>query len=299
MDKIEQKFVETQSRKPLIWLRYIDDIFFIWVHDEQELERFLKNLNNFTPNLSFTDQASKNCIPFLDLKVKLVDGKLETDLYMKSTDRHQYLHYLSSHPEHTKRSIVYSHTLRVNRLCSLEKDFSYHKLNMKELFIKTGCPESVIDKEMEKVPFSEQGQKSKKVEKGVLFVVTYHPLLSKLSSIIHRNLYLLYMNQEVKNVFTPGPIVSYRSARKISSYLVRAKLYPLERKVGSEKCGKSRCEVCLNIHETDTFASTITCASFKINHKLNCDDNCLIYLLKCKCCGKQYIGETTDEFRQV
>ena len=37
------------------------------------------------------------------------------------------------------------------------------------------------------------------------------------------------MNEEFKNVFTPGPIVSYRSARKISSYLVRAKLYPLER----------------------------------------------------------------------
>ena len=95
MDKIEQKFVETQSRKPLIWLRYIDDIFFIWVHDEQELERFLKDLNNFTPNLSFTDEAGKNCIPFLDLKVKLVDDKLKTDLYMKPTDRHQYLHYLS------------------------------------------------------------------------------------------------------------------------------------------------------------------------------------------------------------
>ena len=62
-------------------------------------------------------------------------------------------------------------------------------------------------------------------------------ILSKLSSIIRWNLYLLYMNQEVKNVFTPGPIVSYRSARKINSYLVRAKLYTLERKVGSEKCG--------------------------------------------------------------
>ena len=87
------------------------------------------------------------------------------------------------------------------------------------------------------------------------------------------------MNQEVKNVFTPGPIVSYRCARKISSYLVRAKLYPLERKVGSVKCGKSRCEVCLNIQETDTFTSTTTGESFKINHKLNCDNNCLIYLL--------------------
>ena len=38
-------------------------------------------------------------------------------------------------------------------------------------------------------------------------------------------------------------------------------------------------------------------ARHKINHKLTCDDNCLIYLLSCKCCGKQYVGETTDSFR--
>ena len=50
-------------------------------------------------------------MPFLDLNVKLAKGKLETDLHIKSTDRHQYLHYMSSHPEHTKRSIVYSQTL--------------------------------------------------------------------------------------------------------------------------------------------------------------------------------------------
>ena len=68
MDEVEQKFLETQSKNLLIWLRYIDDIFFIW---------------NFTPNLSFTHEASKNCIPVLDLKVKLIDAKLETDLYTK------------------------------------------------------------------------------------------------------------------------------------------------------------------------------------------------------------------------
>ena len=114
---------------------------------------------------------------------------------------------------------------------------------------------------------------------------------------MHRNLCPLYINQEVKNVFTPGPIMSYRIARKISSYLVRAELYPLERKVGSEKCGKSRCEICLYIQETDTFKSTTAGESFKINHQLNCDDNCLIYLLTCKCCGKQYVGETTNKIR--
>ena len=217
----------------------------------------------------FTNEATKNCILFLDLKVKLIDEKLGTDLYMKPTNYHQHLHYLFSHPKHTKRFIVYSQTLRVSKLCSLEKDFNYHKLNMKEWFIKRGYLEPVIEKDMKKVRFFNQGQKSKKVEKGVPFVVTYHPLLNKLSSIIHRNFYLLYMNQEVKNGFTPGPIVSYRSATKISSHLVRAKLYPLECKVGFEICGNSRCEVCLNIQETDIFTSITIGESSKINHKLN------------------------------
>ena len=53
----------------------------------------------------------------------------------------------------------------------------------------------------------------------------------------------------------------------------------------------------LKFQETDTFTSTTTDQSFKINHKLNYDDNCLIYVLTCKRCGKQYVEETTDEFR--
>ena len=71
----------------------------------------------------------------------------------------------------------------------------------------------------------------------------------------------------------------------------------MERKVGSEKCGKSRCEVCLSIQETDTITSTTTGESFKIKHKISCDNNCLICLLTRRCCGTQYVGETTDQFR--
>ena len=105
------------------------------------------------------------------------------------------------------------------------------------------------------------------------------------------------MNEETKKVFSAGPMVLFRSPRKISSYLVRAKLYPLDRVVGSTKCGKKRCEVCMNVSETNTFTSNVTGETYKINHKLTCDDNCLTYLLSCKCCGKQYVGKTTDSFR--
>ena len=104
------------------------------------------------------------------------------------------------------------------------------------------------------------------------------------------------MNEETKKVFSPRPMVSFRSPRKIGSYLVTAKLHPLDRVVGSTKCSKKRCEVCVNVSGTNTFTSNVTGKTYKINHKLNCDENCLIYFLFCKCCGKQYVRETTDSF---
>ena len=40
------------------------------------------------------------------------------------------------------------------------------------------------------------------------------------------------MNKERKHLFTPGRMASFKSSRKISNYLVRVKLYPVERLVG-------------------------------------------------------------------
>ena len=45
---------------------------------------------------------------FLDLKVSIKNSKIITDLYVKTNDFHQYLHYLSVHPNHTKQSVVFS-----------------------------------------------------------------------------------------------------------------------------------------------------------------------------------------------
>ena len=132
---------------------------------------------------------------------------------------------------------------------------------------------------MRKVKFCKEGIKKVKGVKGRPFVVTYHPQLKNLGRIINQNIYLLNMNEETKKVFLPRPMVSFRSPRKISSYLIRVKLYPSDRVVGSTRCGKKKCEVCMNVSETNTFTSNVTGKTYKINHKLNCDDNCLIYFL--------------------
>ena len=77
---------------------------------------------------------------------------------------------------------------------------------------------------------------------------------------------------------------------------MRAKLYTIERSIGSFKCTKNRCEVCENVNIADSFTSLVAQSTYKINHRLNCHDKCLIYLLTCKQCLKQYLGKLQTPF---
>ena len=123
--------------------------------------------------------------------MKLNEGKISTDFYFKSTERHQYLHFTSSHPNHTKRSIVYSQGLLVKRICSEKKDFLKHMREMKLWFLKRGYPENIVDQELGKVESSESSRRTNKKDKGVCLVTMYHPLLQIIGMIFHRHLDLL------------------------------------------------------------------------------------------------------------
>ena len=64
MDQIETKFLRTQSHQPMVCFRYIDNIFFIWTHGEEKLEKFMENFNAFNPKIEFTYESSKKVLPF-------------------------------------------------------------------------------------------------------------------------------------------------------------------------------------------------------------------------------------------
>ena len=119
--------------RSLIWFRYIDDTFFICTHGKEHLETFLQELNNFNPDLKFTFESNDKEIPFLGLKVKLNVGKTSTDLYIKSADRYQCLHFISSHPNHNKRATC-SQGLRMNKICLEKEDFLKHIREIKLWF---------------------------------------------------------------------------------------------------------------------------------------------------------------------
>ena len=81
MEEVETEFLKTQRLKPLIWLRFIDDIFFVWTHGEENLKNFMEDFNNFKPNLKFTFECDRNSINFLDLNVKLNNRELTASVY--------------------------------------------------------------------------------------------------------------------------------------------------------------------------------------------------------------------------
>ena len=226
----------------------------------------MNSLNEFDPCIKFTCESNKESIAFLDIKVSLRNGKVFTILHIKPTDRHLYLHYLSAHPYHTKKSVVFCQTKQISKLCSSEKNFEDHKEEIKLWFRKREHPENLIRCEMNKVKFSNLRPKSNDKNhnmKGIPLVVTYHPLLKSLSGIIDKNLSILYMDKKVKKLFTPRPMVLFRSSCKLNSYLFRAKLYSSERTIGSYKFKGKRYQVCNNIAEADSF----TCSNDQLNFK--------------------------------
>ena len=88
--------------QPLIFVRYIDDIFMIWPHTLEELDTFIEHLTWCTESIQITSAVSKTQINFLDIKIKLEEGKLETDLYTKPTDSHDCMSIIWHIPNSAK-----------------------------------------------------------------------------------------------------------------------------------------------------------------------------------------------------
>ena len=71
--------------------------------------------------------------------------------------------------------------------------------------------------------------------KGIMLVIIYHLLPKDLlvsletrlfkNVLVRKHLYILNINNEVTEIFTSGPMVSFRGPRKFGSYLARVKLH--------------------------------------------------------------------------
>lgn len=86
------KYKLLTGKSPLSWLRFLDDIFFIWPYSENDLQHFINYIQNYSKDqkmnskLTYDTNYSSESVHFLDLTLSIKDGKICTDLYTKLTD---------------------------------------------------------------------------------------------------------------------------------------------------------------------------------------------------------------------
>ena len=127
MDRLERPLIQNAEVRPRIWWRYIDDIFIVWTEGEEKLNEFIDHINNAHDTIKFSYKWLQHEIEFLDVKVLNESGVLETDVFIKPTDSHQYLHHSSCHPGACKRGIPFAQAMQLHRICSKSCFFFFEK----------------------------------------------------------------------------------------------------------------------------------------------------------------------------
>ena len=154
LTKFETDALSHAPRQLHTWWRYIDDIFMIWTHTEQDLLSFTSYLNSihppFTP-FKFTSNHSSKSLFFLHVSAVFKNGTIERDLYTKPTDKHQYLLHSSCQPHHTKRATPFSLFLRLRRICSSNKTFTLRTNELKTYLNNRGYNLSFLNREYQRV----------------------------------------------------------------------------------------------------------------------------------------------------
>ena len=283
------------------WKRFLDDCFIPWTKSKSDLLELNNLLNNLHPDIKFTMEYSNVQQPFLDVLVKRENTKIETDIYYKPTDSKQYLLFNSCHPKHTKTSIPFSLARRIRSIVTNEATLQKRMDELRIVLINQKYPKNVIDKGIQKAMNVTREDlrvvREKKIENLIPFVSTFNPKNPEMFNTIRQNLPILHEDETMKEIMQNYPIIkSKRQPWNLKKLLTRAKFAEIQESPKITKCNRPNCGVCDYLMTDNEFL--FKCGkTFKVKTTMSCDAKNLIYVIKCKGCDEEYIGETGDTLR--
>jgi len=226
--------------------RFVDDIFHCWYRDLLSLKDYLDKLNGFHDSIKFEVEISSSSVHFLDTLVYIEDGVLKTKLYVKQTDKKQYLAYNSEHPNHIKKAIPYSQGLRLKRIVSDNSILDQTLEILQDKFIQRGYPKSFIREELAKLKdahrtdllqyrsASSKIQRNASFLKGKPFLPLIITFFQQYESNRHTNVReivtkhwrdFISSDEEIRKVFhCTFPQIIFTRGNTISNSLIRANL---------------------------------------------------------------------------
>ena len=160
----------------------------IWTGTGEEWREFLTFINEAQDTIKFTWNWSRESINYLDVQVINKSGKMETDLYVKQTDKHQYLYYTSCHPRKCKESIPYAQARRLHRVCSTMEAFERRAKDLTDFLVARGYKRRYVKQQIHRV--RSVARKDALIpchnerKDRIPMVVTYHPGLPNIGGIL-------------------------------------------------------------------------------------------------------------------
>lgn len=289
-----------------LFFRFLDDIFFVWLGSRDQLKNLETFLNNIIPGIKITFNISEVDINFLDTtiyKTTIQDNStlLYTKVFFKDTDTHQLLHKESFHPRHTFRGIIKSQLLRFKRISSTQNDYNHTCSTLFAALCKRGYSRSMLRKMKRDVWQSTDaiGQPKPKQDIGIPVVIPF----SKAGSLLASN-WKSFIKLNTKfydtRLITAFSNSSNLCKRLVSSTLIKRTDDSINKTTithstgnkGMFKCNNIRCKACNYIIADKQFQSSYNKRKFNITHHINCKSINIVYLITCKKCGKQYVGQT-------
>ena len=147
------------SKLPLLYDRFVDDAFAVF-NCESEAGIFFSDLNTMHGKCRFTmEREMSGELPFMDVLIAKVDGKLRRSVYRKPTFRGLYTRWDSFCSTTYKTGLIKSLVARAKKICS-EETFQDELNFLRTTFLKNGYPGSVVDTIMAGLLKSDAGKAS-------------------------------------------------------------------------------------------------------------------------------------------
>ena len=227
MGTVESQILHCSVVKPLVWKRYIDDIFSIWNTNKDEVTQFMEQANSHHPTIKFTAEVSDTDTTFLDTSV--YKGKrfanesiLDIKMHFEPTETFQYTHFSSSHPPGVNKGFIEGEALRLLWTNSSETTFQTAVSNFKTHLKERGYPETLISTILAEINF--EGRKLALQQRRKQNTRILRPSVPNLKHILMQNWHLIQQQPLLNKIFNDPPMVSYERGRSLKDILVRAKL---------------------------------------------------------------------------
>ena len=147
MGDLEKRVFENQNNKPVIYARYVDDIF-VQIENETELIA-LKQLFQSNSVLNFTYELNvDNKLPFLDVLVDTNNNEFHTSVYHKPTDHGKCLNARSECVDKYKNSVITNYLNRAYKVSSTWEEFHIEVKHIKKKLVNINYSNTVVDSQI-------------------------------------------------------------------------------------------------------------------------------------------------------